>query len=72
MKSEKDSMVKRLLRFRKFRNYLKKENFDVIIDHRSKNNFERELFYSKFIYREMSKIYVVHSSKKTEYLTEKP
>ncbi len=49
MKSEKDSMVKRLLRFRKFRNYLKKENFDVIIDHRTKNNFERELFYSKFI-----------------------
>ncbi len=70
LKSEKDSMVKRLLRFRKFRNYLKKENFDVIIDHRPKNNFEREGFYSKFIYREVQKIYVVHSSKKTEYLTE--
>jgi glycosyltransferase involved in cell wall biosynthesis len=72
MKTEKDSMVKRLLRFRKFRNYLKKEKFDVIIDHRPKNNFERELFYSKFIYRELQKIYVVHSSKKTEYLTENP
>lgn len=72
MKTEKDSMVKRLLRFRKFRNYLKKENFDVIIDHRPKNNFERELFYSKFIYRELQKIYVVHSSKKAEYLTENP
>ncbi len=72
LKTEKDSMVKRLLRFRKFRNYLKKENFDVIIDHRPKNNFERELFYSKFIYRELNKIYVVHSSKKTEYLTENP
>lgn len=72
MKTEKDSMVKRLLRFRKFRNYLKKENFDVIIDHRPKNNFERELFYSKFMYRELQKIYVTHSSKKTEYLTENP
>lgn len=72
LKTERDSMVKRLLRFRKFRNYLKKENFDVIIDHRPKNNFERELFYSKFIYRELNKIYVVHSSKKTEYLTENP
>lgn len=71
MKSEKDTVVKRLLRFRKFRNFLKKENFDVIIDHRPKNNFERELFYSKFIYREMCKIYVVHSSKKEQYLTEK-
>ncbi|PHR11086.1 MAG: glycosyltransferase [Aequorivita sp.] len=72
LKTEKDSMVKRLLRFRKFRNYLKKESFNVVIDHRPKNNFDRELFYSKFIYREMNKIYVVHSSKKTEYLTENP
>lgn len=70
MKTEKDTTVRRLLRFRKFRNYLKKENFDVIIDHRPKNNFERELFYSKFIYRELRKIYVVHSSKKVEYLTD--
>ncbi len=72
LKIENDSLVKRLLRFRKFRNYLKKEKFDVIIDHRPKNNFERELFYSKFIYRDLNKIYVVHSSKKTEYLTENP
>jgi glycosyltransferase involved in cell wall biosynthesis len=72
LKDEKDTLVKRLLRFRKFRNYLKKENFDVIIDHRPKNNFERELFYSKFVYRDLPKIYVVHSSKKTEYLTENP
>ena len=72
LKSGKNSMVKRLLRFRKFRNYLKKEAFDIIIDHRPKNNFDREQFYSKFIYRELNKIYVVHSSKKTEYLTENP
>jgi len=72
LKAENDSMVKRLLRFRKFRNYLKCETFDVIIDHRPKNKFERELFYAKFIYRELNKIYVVHSSKKTEYLTENP
>ncbi len=72
LKSENDTTVKRLLRFRKFRNYLKKENFDVVIDHRPKNKYERELFYSKFIYRELNKIYVVHSSKKTEYLTENP
>ena len=72
LKTAKDTMVKRLLRFRKFRNYLKKEAFDVVIDHRSKNNFDRELFYSKFIYRELNKIYVVHSSRKIEYLTENP
>lgn len=72
LKDEKDTMVKRLLRFRKFRNYLKAENFDVIIDHRPKNSFDRELFYSKFVYRDLPKIYVMHSSKKTEYLTERP
>lgn len=72
LKTEKDTLVKRLLRFRKFRNYLKTENFDVVIDHRPKNNLERERFYSKFIYREINKIYVVHSSKQTEYLTENP
>src|SRR5690554_5986363 len=39
LKDEKDTLVKRLLRFRKLRNYLKTENFDVIIDHRPKNSF---------------------------------
>ncbi len=72
LKSENDTMIKRMLRFRKLRNYLKAENFDVIIDHRPKNNYQRELFYSKYMYRELRKIYVVHSSKKTEYLTENP
>lgn len=72
MKPENDNLAQRLLRFRKFRNYLKKENFDVIIDHRAKNDFKRELFYAKFVYRDVPRIYVVHSSKKTEYLTENP
>ncbi|MCZ4319711.1 glycosyltransferase [Aequorivita viscosa] len=72
LKTENDTMVKRLLRFRKLRNYLKTEKFDVIIDHRPKNNYQRELFYSKYMYRELNKMYVVHSSNKTEYLTENP
>src|SRR5690606_41857642 len=36
LKAENDTKVKRLLRIRKFRNYLKNENIDVIIDQRSK------------------------------------
>jgi len=71
-KSSNDSLLKRLLRFRKLRNYLKAENFDVIIDHRPKNNYRRELFYAKYIYRGFKRIYVVHSSNKAEYLTEQP
>lgn len=72
LKAKKDSLLRRVLRFRKLRSYLIKEQFDVIIDHRPKNNYAREVFYNSFIYRYLNKIYVVHSSKKTVYLTEKP
>ncbi len=67
-----DSGFSRLKRFVKFRKFLKSENFDVIIDHRPKNNYKRELFYTRYIYQKLNTIYVVHSSKQTEYLTENP
>lgn len=70
LKGKKDTPLKRLFRFRKFRKFLKTEAFDVIIDHRTKNNFKREKFYFEYIYRGLNKIYVVHSSKKSEYLTD--
>lgn len=72
LKGKKDTPFKRILRFRKLRNFLKREAFDVIIDHRTKNDFKREKFYFEYIYRGLNKIYVVHSSKKSEYLTENP
>ncbi|HLW31486.1 MAG TPA: glycosyltransferase [Aequorivita sp.] len=72
LKGKKDTSLKRILRFRKLRKFLKKEAFDVIIDHRTKNDFKREKFYFEYIYRGLNKIYVVHSSKKSEYLTENP
>lgn len=72
LKSEDDSIFKRLERFYKFRKFLIKEGFDVIIDHRPKNNYKRELFYSKWLYRDFNVIYVAHNSKKSKYLTENP
>lgn len=72
LKNQKDSLGKRLSRFRRFRAYLKKNNFDVVIDHRPKNNFKRELFYSNYLYKNLNKIYVVHGSQREQYLTEKP
>ncbi len=72
LKTENDTLSKRLFRFRKLRKYLKTEDFDVIMDHRPKNNYKREIFYSNFIYKNLKTMYVVHSSKKTEYLTENP
>ncbi len=71
-KTKSDSLFKRLLRFRRLRSYLKKQQFDFIIDHRSKNEYRREQFYQKYIYKGFRKIYVVHSSKQEEYLTSKP
>ncbi len=61
-KRPKDNIVQRLLRFNKLRNYLKKQQFDAIIDHRPKNQFYRELYYRKYIYKGFKCIYVTHNS----------
>ena len=64
-----DHFPARLTRFKKLRGYLTTQAFDVVIDHRPKNEYFRELFYKKYIYRDLSTIYVVHSSNKQEYFT---
>jgi glycosyltransferase involved in cell wall biosynthesis len=69
LKPKNDHFLARLTRFKKLRRYLKTQAFDVVIDHRPKNEFFRELFYTKYIYRNLSTIYVVHSSNKQEYFT---
>lgn len=59
-KSEENSAFNRISRLFKFRNYLKAQNFDVIIDHRSRVQSYREFITSKFIYQ-VPTIYVIHS-----------
>ena len=71
LKPKKDHFIARLTRFTKLRKYLKSQAFDVVIDHRPKNDFFRELFYARYIYRNLNTIYVVHSSNKQEYFTNK-
>lgn len=71
-KKSKDTLLRRFLRFRKFRHFLMKENFDIIIDHRTKNNYYREIFYKKYLYRDLRTIYVTHSSSVPLYLTQFP
>lgn len=61
----------RLKRFIKLRKYLKNENFDIVIDHRPKNQYYRELFYAHYVYRSLKKCYVIHSSNIPEYFTHK-
>ncbi len=72
LKTGKDNLFKRMMRFRAFRSFLKKEQFDVIIDHRSKNQYQREVFYKKYLYRQFKTIYVTHSSSVSLSLTEAP
>ena len=69
LKPKDDHFPARLTRFKKLRGYLTTQAFDVVIDHRPKNEYFRELFYKKYIYRDLSTIYVVHSSNKQEYFT---
>jgi len=70
LKEESNSFISRLSRFKKLKNYFKTQQFDYIIDHRPKNNFLKECFYAYYLYKNIKRIYVVHSSKVKNYLTE--
>ena len=71
-KKRKDTFLKRYARLRKLRKYLREQHIDVVIDHRPKNEYFRELFYHRYIYSGFKRIYVTHSSKEQLYLTDKP
>jgi len=67
LKLEKDSFLRRFLRLRKLKKYLKKEGITYVIDHRPKNHLKRELFYANYVYKKRKTIYVVHSYKLETY-----
>lgn len=67
-KSEKSNIFNRLKRLLKFRNYLKQQVFDVIIDHRSRVQWYREFLITKVIYNKPT-IYVIHSFEKSIMFT---
>lgn len=63
-KTEDDSLLKRLQRFRKLRTYFRKHKFDYVIDNRIGNQPWRELYYMFYIYGLRQKVvYVQHNSK---------
>jgi glycosyltransferase involved in cell wall biosynthesis len=72
LKSDKDSLLKRFLRLRKLKQYLKKEGITHVIDHRAKNNYKREVFYKNYVYKGIKTIYVVHSFKLETYFGSDP
>lgn len=67
IKTEEDSLFKRLLRFEKLRKFLKSEKFDFIIDNRTRKSAFKEWYYSKFIYKGIKSIYAVRSANLTTY-----
>jgi len=71
-KNSGDTFVKRLLRFRKLRAFIKEQKFDFVIDHRPKNQLTRETFYDKYVYKGVKRVYVVHSSRVQTYLSNIP
>lgn len=72
MKSDKDTYGSRYKRFKKLKGYLMEHQIDVVIDHRPKNQYYRELFYHHYVYKNIAKVYVAHSSNADLYLTQKP
>ena len=71
-KKENENFRGRFKRLLKLRQYLKQHAIEVVIDHRTKNQYYRERFYHNIIYKGFQKIYVVHSANPNLYLTKQP
>jgi glycosyltransferase involved in cell wall biosynthesis len=67
IKNKNDSFLGRLKRLFILKNYLKKHDFDWIIDNRTRISWFTETILSKFIYNPKKTIYVVHSFKIENY-----
>ena len=61
LKTKEDTIIKRLIRFNKLKQFLKKEKFDFILDNRTRSNGAKELFYLKHIYANQRVLYVVRN-----------
>lgn len=71
-KTETDTPLKRILRFRRLRRYFRTQKFDYILDNRVGNQAGRELYYMLYIYGVLSKvIYVQHSGRLETHFPEK-
>lgn len=65
---EKDSIGAKIIRHYKTKRFLKKNNIDIIIDHRTRSTVLGELLYSYFTYKGLSVLYYVHSYRLENYL----
>lgn len=68
LKAKNDSIVGRFKRLKIFKNYLKKHNFDCIIDNRTRIGFWKELVISRWVYKPKKVIYCVRSYNTNLYI----
>lgn len=66
-KTGKDTLLKRLVRFSKLKQYLRRKKFDFIIDNRNRSNAYKEAYYLNYVYRNERVIYVARSFKLENY-----
>ena len=71
-KEKRDNLLKRYARLKRLRKYLREQHIDVVIDHRPKNDYFRELFYHRYVYSGFKRVYVTHSAREQLYLTDRP
>ncbi|SDH77916.1 glycosyltransferase [Winogradskyella thalassocola] len=68
LKAKDDSALGRINRLRVLKAYLKKHNFDYVIDNRTRIGFLKEFIISKFIYSPKKTIYCIRSYKTANYI----
>ncbi|WOD42904.1 glycosyltransferase [Hwangdonia lutea] len=59
----------KLLAFLQFKRFFNKQGFDVIIDHRVRARFFKEVVFSKYVFKKCRVIYVVHHYDLSLYFT---
>ena len=69
IKSESNTLLNKIKRFYAFKTYIKKQQFDYIIDFRFRIHLLQEILISKWIYKTKA-IYTVHSSSIKHYMPE--
>jgi glycosyltransferase involved in cell wall biosynthesis len=66
-KDQQNNVLSRFKRFAVLRKYLKREQFDLIIDNRTRQSGLKELYYLNYIYRKQRVVYVVRSFNLDQY-----
>ncbi len=61
LKDNDNSFFGKIIRFLAFRRYLKENNFDWIIDNRTRTKTITELIFTKYLYNERKTIYMMHN-----------